>query len=75
MFDNVGDHSVRPSFQCVQILILQHREKDYMIATRRQKMRNEEVEKLRVREPQSAKRIMKLVWKIHEIAEGKGPLS
>ena len=34
-----------------------------------------EVEKLKIRKPHSAKIFMKLVWKIHEIAKGKGHLS
>ena len=31
--------------------------------------------KLRIQKPQSAKKIIKFVWKIHEITRGKGPLS
>ena len=31
-------------------------------------------EELRIQKPQSAKRSMKSVWKIHEVARGKGPL-
>jgi hypothetical protein len=30
--------------------------------------------KLRIRKPQSASIFMKLVWKIHEVARGKGAL-
>jgi hypothetical protein len=30
--------------------------------------------KLRIRKPQSARIFMKLVWKIHEVARGKGAL-
>ena len=32
-------------------------------------------EKLRMQKPWSAKRFMKLMWKIHEVARGKSPLS
>lgn len=32
-------------------------------------------EKLRIQKHQSTKRFMKLIWKIHEVAKGKGPLS
>ena len=39
------------------------------------KMRRQEVKKLRIWKPQSAKRFMKLVWKVHEVARGKVPLS
>ena len=31
--------------------------------------------KLGIQKPHSATRFMKLVWKIHEVARGKGPLS
>jgi hypothetical protein len=41
------------------------------------RIRNEEArnEKLRIRKPQSVKRFMKSIWKSHEVARGKGPLS
>jgi hypothetical protein len=32
-------------------------------------------EKLRIQKLHIPKRIMKLVWKIHEVARGKGPLT
>ena len=37
--------------------------------------RRQEVEKLKIEKPHSAKIFMKLIWKIHEVAKGKGSLS
>ena len=35
----------------------------------------QEGEKGRIRKPQTANWFMKIIWKIHEVARGKGPLS